>query len=191
MMIPSPTRLLAVRGRKALTVSIAAIVLGNTPACRPALSADSLEERTYPSYTPVEASIFDDSISESVISGQPWVPDAKFEDRVRRSDSVTPARILTVTEQPRVQGLPLFVVELQPFGHTLAGRRDTERVRLELAPDNPAYRLFRWQRGNLLGKDVVLFYRKYSQDDAVTVHFRAEPNTPQVHYAVSNPSPRS
>ena len=171
-----------------ICVAIAAATL---PACRPALSGESVEERSYPSYTPAEASVFDDSISESVISGGPWLPDSKFEDRVRRSDSVTPARILTVTEQPRVQGLPLFVVELQPFGHTLAGRRDAERVRLELAPDNPAYRLFRWQRRNLLGKDVVLFYRRYSEGDGITVHFRAEPNTPQVHYAVGNPSPRT
>jgi hypothetical protein len=99
---------------------------------------------------------------------------------------VTPARVITLTEQPRVQGTPLFVVELQPFGQALAGRTQSERVRLELGADNPAYRLFRWQRTNLLGKDLVLFYREYLQDGVVTVHFRAEPHTPAVHYAVSN-----
>jgi hypothetical protein len=149
---------------------------------------DDLEEqRQYPSYTPEEASVFDDSISAAVLSGGAWAPDEKFNDRVRRADSVTPARILTVTEQPRVAGAPIFIVELQQFGQTLAGRGDRERVRLELAPDNPAYRLFRWQKRGLLGRDVVLFYRKYLHDGLVTVHFRAEPHTPAVHYAVSNP----
>jgi hypothetical protein len=172
----------------ALLGSLAAC--GGISACGPALRGESEETRKYPSYTPGEASVFDDSISASVVSDEPWAADAKFGDRIRRSDSVTPARILTLTEQPRVEGMPLYIVELQPFGQALAGRPDRERVRLELAPDNPAYRLFRWQQGNLLGKDVLLFYRKYAQDGVVTVHFRAEPNTPATHYAVSNSGAR-
>jgi hypothetical protein len=144
------------------------------------------EDRAYPGYSPGEANLFDDSISEAMFRRVAWTPDTKFPDRISRADTVTRARIVTLTEQPRSAGQPRFLVELQAFGAQLAGRVEDQRIRLELDPDNPAYRYFRWHRRALLGAEIVLFYRRYLQDGLVTVHFRAEPNTPEVHYAVSN-----
>ena len=138
-----------------------------------------------PSFTPAESALFDDQFDEAVFGRIAWYPSAKLADRVRLADTVTVARIVTASEQPMANGSAHVIVECSIQGQPLAGAASgAPTVRLTLAPNSPSYRFFRWQRPTLLGKDVVLFYRRYNQEGEERVHFRAEPNIPAVHLAV-------
>lgn len=137
-----------------------------------------------PSFTPAEAVLFDDQFDEAVFGRIAWYPSPKLSDRVRLADTVAVARIVTASEQPTADGGALVIIECRTETPALAGVAPDPTVRLTLAPNSPSYRFFRWQRPTLLGKDVVLFYRRYNQGGEVRVHFRAEPNTPAVHQAV-------
>jgi hypothetical protein len=128
--------------------------------------------------------LFDDQFDEAVYRQVPWEANSKLSDRVKLADSVVVARIVTVSEQPASGGPPPLTIELQPYGRALAGAEPEGNVRLTLAPDSPSYRLFRWQLPLVLGKDVVLFYRRYEKDDEAQVHFRGEPNLEAVHRAI-------
>jgi len=136
-----------------------------------------------PSFTPAESALFDDQFDEAVFGKIAWYPSPKLADRVRLADSVTVARIVTASEQD-ADGGSTVVVECRTQGQPLAGAAPQPTVRLTLAPNSPSHRFFRWQRPTLLGKDVVLFYRRYNQAGEERVHFRAEPNIPEVHSAI-------
>jgi len=76
-----------------------------------------------------------------------------------------------------------MVIDAVPVA-MLSGRLNEGSIQLVLSRSSPSYRLFRWQLGVVLGKQVVLLYRNYAQDGETRVHFRAEPNTPAVHAAI-------
>lgn len=137
-----------------------------------------------PDYTPAESVLFDDQFHEAVYRPVAWSASPKLSDRVRFADGVAVARITTATEVPGTGTLPHIAVELTIVGQPFKGAPTGTPVRLTLAPDSPSYRLFRWQRPLLLGKDVVLFYRSYDHEGETRVHFRAEPNIQAVHLAV-------
>jgi hypothetical protein len=153
-------------------------------SCGPAVRPPTEEVVELPSFTPAEAVLFDDQFDEAVFGRIAWYPTPKLTDRVRLADTVTVARIVTASEQPTADGGVLVVVECRTQSPALAGAAPEPTVRLTLAPNSPSHRFFRWQRPTLLGKDVVLFYRRYNQAGEEHVHFRAEPNTPAVHLAV-------
>lgn len=137
-----------------------------------------------PSFTPAESALFDDQFDEAVFGKIAWYPSTKLTDRVKLADSVTVARIVTASEQASADGETTVIVECRTQGQPLAGGPSEPTVRLTLAPNSPSHRFFRWQRPTLLGKDVVLFYRRYNQAGEERVHFRAEPNIPAVHSAI-------
>ena len=163
-----------------LATAFALVSLSCGPAVRPA----SEEVVELPSFTPAESVLFDDQFDEAVFGRIAWYPSHKLSDRVRLADTVTVARIVTASEQPTADGGALVIVECRTQTPPLAGAPPDPTVRLTLAPNSPSYRFFRWQRPTLLGKDVVLFYRRYNQAGEERVHFRAEPNTPAVHLAI-------
>ena len=153
-------------------------------SCGPAARPAEIEVVAPPSFTPSEAALFDDQFHEAALGHAPWTADYKLRERVRLADSVIVARVTTATERPSTSGPPTYVVEFAPYGEPLAGARPTGPVRLTLAPSSPSHRLFRWQRQQVLGKYVVLFFRRYSQNGEETIHFRAEPNIQPVYLAV-------
>lgn len=148
-----------------------------------------------PSYTPADAALFDDHFHEAIFLRKYWRPDDKLRDRVRRAEAVVVARITTAAEQPTRGGAPNVIVELRPYGQPLFGSVPDGPLLLTLPPNSPSYRLFRNQLRTMLGRDVVLFYRRYTQDGEARIHFRAEPNFQDVHLAVqrvvlSSPAPQ-
>lgn len=179
-----------VRGRacppSALLARLLALVLPVTAiSCGPAARPAEVEVVELPSFTPAQAALFDDQFHQAALGYAPWEPDyPKLRERVRLADSVVVARVTTATERPSTSGPPTYLVELTPHGEPLAGAPPTGPVRLTLAPNSPSHRLFRWQRQRVLGKYVVLFFRRYAQDGEETIHFRAEPNIQPVHLAV-------
>ena len=153
-------------------------------ACSAAHRPAEVEVIELPAYTPEESSLFNDEFDEAALHGGAWSPDALFAERVRRADGVQAARIQTAGENPATKFGETITVQLTPIGNALAGQGRTDPLELVLPRSNPSYRLFRWQLGLVLGKDVVLFYRRYTQDGETRVHFRAEPNDTQVYAAV-------
>ena len=153
-------------------------------SCGPAVRPASEEVVVLPSYTPAESALFDDQFDEAVFGRVGWSPDHKLRDRVRLADTVAVAKVVTSSEQATGASAASVVVELATQGQVLAGAPANETVRLNLAPSSPSYHLFRGQRPKLLGKDVVLFYRRYLQGGEERVHFRAEPNISAVHMAI-------
>jgi hypothetical protein len=154
-----------------------------TPSCGQAVRPAEVQVVELPSFTPSEAALFDDQFHDAALGDAPWAADYKLRERVRLADSVVIARVTTATERPSTTGQPTYVVELAPYGQPLAGE-PSGPVRLTLAPSSPSHRLFRWQRQRVLGKYVVLFFRRYSQNGEEAIHFRAEPNIQPVHLAV-------
>lgn len=160
------------------------IVVPLSTACGPAARPATVEMVELPNYTPAESVLFDDQFHEAVYRPVAWSATPKLSDRVRFADVVAVARITTATEEAVSSGLPHIAVELAVLGQPFKGAAPGGPVRITLAPDSPSYRLFRWQRPVLLGKDVVLFYRRYDHEGETRVHFRAEPNIQAVHLAV-------
>lgn len=176
--------------RRILVVCLATFFLTVSASCGPAVRSGGEEVVELPSFTPTEAVLFDDQFDEAVFGRIAWQPSPKLSERVRLADSVTVARIVTASEQPAGDNT-LVVVECRTQTPQLAGAAATPIVRLTLAPNSPSHRFFRWQRPTLLGKDVVLFYRRYNQGGEERVHFHAEPNIPAVHLAVRQVSSAS
>jgi hypothetical protein len=170
-----------------VSVSISTTVLcliALVAGCGPAKRPETVETVVLPRYTPEQSAIFDDQFDAAALGGAKWNADQKLAERVRLADAIVVARIKTVSEQLTEAGQPNIIVELLPSGNPLKGEASREPVRLTLAPSSPAYRLFRWRQPELLGKDVVLLYRRYTRSDENEVHFRAEPNISEVHAAV-------
>jgi hypothetical protein len=152
--------------------------------CRPAGREAGPPEASLPPYSAEEAVLFNDSVAGQVIRPAAWTPDAKLADRVARADSVVVARIVTITLGQASSAGPTLRIDLQPLSSPLAGAVQTGMLTFNLAADNPAYMLFRLRARTLIGRRLVLFFRTYADGPDTQLHFRAEPDSPEVHAAI-------
>lgn len=170
------------RKATAASVSIVALTLGAcSGSSRPASSAADL-----PSYGPNEAVLFDDTFSAAVFDTTiAPAPDwrAKMNNRTAAADAVVRARISTVSSQ-QSEAMSSLELEFTPAGAALAGRTETASIMVELPSRSPSFAVVGVDSSALIGKTVILFYRRYNQDGTATVHWRAEPDTQTVTAAV-------
>jgi hypothetical protein len=78
----------------------------------------------------------------------------------------------------------VYTLGLRPGGPPLAGAPWTETVVVQVEPQNPSYPVLQGLGTQLVGTPVILFFRRYKGDGQVVVHWRAEPERPDVRQAV-------
>lgn len=137
-----------------------------------------------PLYEPVDATLFDDTLSPAALGEETTEPfvDPKIAERVRRADSVVPVKVVTVTLD-RVNGQRCYQLELRPTGRSLAGGT-AQKLLLRMVESSPAFALIRGGDTALVGKPLIVFFRRYDHGGTETIHWRAEPDSLDVRSAV-------
>ncbi len=168
------------------------LVLG---ACgKPAPKGPALPSRPHSAWTAEEAQLFDDGIDVGAIppGDAPPSRDEANEDRiparVDTADGVVIAKGVGVSSEP-MGDRKRYRIELAQEGEPLAGASVPVPFTLSLEPDAPAYGTIRSQDAKLIGRKLVVFFKRYAPDpeeDAVEAitHFHLSPASAAVLDAI-------
>lgn len=164
------------------------IVLGAllTLGCSAGPARPTAVASNLPAYTAEEAALFDDSFSPELLGmryGEERQSPEKLEARTRRADTVSPVKVATVNRES-VGEQHRYHLILKPRGPALAGVNLDQEVDVFVGPTNPAFAFLRSVEAKLVGKDMVVFLRRYQEEGDVIVHFRGEPDNEKVRAAV-------
>jgi hypothetical protein len=139
-----------------------------------------------PEYTAEEAIIFDDSFSVAVFGAPVKLrpgDDPKLSERVESADAVVLSKIATVTSD-RSRGPRNYQLVLRPVAPAVRGDTPEEPVTVSVTSTSPSYHFVASPDAVLVGRVVVLFFRRYNEEGIVKVHWHAEPATQEVREAI-------
>jgi hypothetical protein len=161
--------------------------LGAT-ACGPTTGyrARAAAER-FPPFTPEEAALFDDTLAPALFASTPptgRADDPKLVERTQRAEGVVPAQVATVSRDAPETGKPTFYLVVRPLGEPLAGSPPGEELTLPVGAASPSFPLLELGGLNPVGMRLILFFKRYNESGFVTVHWHAEPDTPEVRRAI-------
>lgn len=155
-------------------------------ACRAQGSASSATSGL-PVYTPEEAALFDDVLTPRVfgvdVEEQAPSRDRKLAERTRLADFVVACRVSTLAYEG-AEDRGAYRATLVPVPPLLAGSRPEGDVEIVIKTDNPTFKLLRARRHSWVGSRLVLFGRRYNFSGKVALHWRGEPDTPEVRAAI-------
>lgn len=169
-----------------------ATVLG---ACKPVVKGPSLPTRPHSEWTAEEAQLFDDGIDVGAFPVGDAAPsrDEANEDRIPAridaADGAVVAKIVGVTSEP-MGDRKRYRLELVQEGPALSGASAPVPFTLLLEPEAPAYGTIRSQDAKLIGRKVVVFFKRYApespeMDGAEPItHFHLSPASPPVLDAI-------
>jgi hypothetical protein len=141
----------------------------------------------YPDYTPEEAALFDDTFSPGVFGAPVEVPpgdDPKLVERTRLADAVVRVKVATVTRDRGPQGNLSYQLALRALEEAWRGETPGEPVQAPVNPGSPAYSFVASADAVLVGRVVVLFFRRYKEGGSAAIHWHAEADTPEVRAAI-------
>lgn len=160
-------------------------LLAGEPACAPAAVGPA---PALPVFSPADAALFDDTFSVDIFESAAVEPEEspeKLIERVVLADSVFPARISTITRDV-VGNTRSYGLTLKPTGPALAGAAVTEPLMIAVTADSPSFVRVRGAETTLVGKTLILFFRRYDLGDGTEiVHWRAESDSEAVRAAIS------
>lgn len=137
-----------------------------------------------PEYTPEEAALFDDVLAPPLfgvdIVEAPPSRDKKLMVRAQRADFVAQVRVATITCDGAA-----FRLTLEPTAPPLVGTFPASQVDVLVRPGSPSYGLLNANRHTWVNTRLILFGRRYSLAGEPVLHFRGEPDTPEVRTAVT------
>lgn len=140
-----------------------------------------------PLYGPDAARLFDDTISPDVfgasIDGSDAAADPALPIRTQRAEAVVPVKVSTVTSDTE-GGSPAYTLVLSPVGPPLSGRPWGQPINIEIWPTSPSFAFMHSADSTLVGREFILFFRHYNEQGQITVHWRAEADTPALRAAV-------
>lgn len=111
--------------------------------------------------------------------------DEDIRRRSERADGVSRVTIRTITsERNRDDVPPHFTLTVTPAGPPLRGEALPGSLDLRIRPGTPAYSQVRAQEAALVGRRLILFYRRFTDGVEETVHWHAEADTPEVAAAI-------
>ena len=143
--------------------------------------------RQLPPYIGEATTLFDDSIAPGVFGTAVDAADAASDPELPRwttqSETVVPVRVSTVTCDSQGDK-PTYTLMLQPAGPPLAGRALGQPVGVEIGPENPSYAFVHSADSTLVGKEFILFFRHFDEEGRITLHWRAEADTPALRAAI-------
>jgi hypothetical protein len=181
-----PRRILC-SGRFCAGLGILIGTLSLATACASGQSSADAATLGLPDYTPEEAALFDDVLTPRVfgvdVDEQAASRDRKLAERTRAADFVVAARVATLAyEGAEARGA--YRITLEPLPPLFAGTRPPDRVEIVVRTDNPTFALLHANRRRWVGSRLVLFGRRYKVSGEVALHWRGEPDTPQVRAAI-------
>jgi hypothetical protein len=142
-------------------------------------------------WTGSEAVLFDDGVDVGAlpISDAPPSRDesneAQIPSRINAAEGVLLAKFISVSTEPSGDR-KRYRLELTIEGEPYAGVAPPDMpFSLALEPEAPAYGTIRALDSRLIGRKMVVFYRRYANDDgAAVIHFHLSPATKPVLEAI-------
>lgn len=156
--------------------------------CGASHDSASSPNASLPSYTPEAAVLFDDVLAPAVFGFDPEgrnpARDPKLRERTRQAEFILPARVETVSRVGGVERKGAYEVSLAPSGPALVGEPGDTPLVLSVPVTSPSYSWVDGAGAHWVGSHLLLFARRYREGTATTLHFRCEPDTPEVRASV-------
>ena len=166
---------------------VLALALGGAGGCGGRDAASAADE-SLPPYTPEAAVLFDDVLAPAVFGfdpeGRTPARDPKLKERTRQADFVVPGRVETVSRVGGLEHKGAYEVTLAVNGPALVGQPRNAPLVLNVPATSPSYSWVDGAGAHWVGSHVLLFARYYRDGAAVVLHFRGEPDTPEVRAMV-------
>jgi hypothetical protein len=170
-----------IRAALLLTLGVSFACAGNRAPAKPA-------NASLVSYSPEEAVLFDDVIAPAVFGfdaeGVNPATDAKLRERTRRSEFITAARVETVSRVGGLENRGAYEITLAPAAPSLAGDAVEAPIVLRIVSTSPSYAWVDGAGPKWVGSRLLIFGRRFRDGDQTALHFRCEPDTPEVRRAV-------
>jgi hypothetical protein len=118
--------------------------------------------------------------------------EAKIPRRLDLADGVVGAKIIGVNSETRAER-NLYRVELAVEGQPYAGKAIDSPFNLIVLPDSAPYAAFKTGGSNLIGRKVVVFFKRYApveEGEEPITHFHISPMTPAVLKAIDTAKTR-
>jgi hypothetical protein len=140
-----------------------------------------------PEYAAEEAVVFDDTIDLTVFGRAPSIrphEDPKLPERVRTADTVIIAKIATVTSDRGQASSPDYQLAFRPLAPALRGATPEELVVVNVSPNSPSYQFVLLTDSGLIGRVVVLFFKRYKEAGGSVLHWHVAPDNQEVRAAI-------
>jgi hypothetical protein len=135
-----------------------------------------------PPYGPAEAALLGDRLSPELFGGE-VDPSDPVGRRATLADGVVRARVVTVTRDSTGES-EAYVLDLQPVGASLKGPSIAERLSLRLGTDNPSFGLVKSLDAELVGRAVIVIYKRFAEAGQPTLRWHVEADSPRVQTAI-------
>ena len=142
-------------------------------------------------WTGSEAVLFDDGVDVGALPVGDVAPtrdessEAQIPARIDAAEGVILAKVISVSTEPSGDR-KRYRIELQIEGEPYSGMAPPDMpFALALEPEAPAYGTIRALDARLIGRKLIVFYRRYATDDGTAVyHFHLSPPTKAVMEAI-------
>jgi hypothetical protein len=163
---------------------VASMLFGAAASVGCASSAPPRATAALPAYTMSEAAIFDDLLSPALFQTSFLThrasDDRRFGERAVRAEAVWLVRVATISREGGESSTPAYSLVLEPL-EAVVGPALNEPIPLTIPVANPSFRWLDVATESWMGMRFLLLARRYQgEGGGVEVHFRGEPDTPQV-----------
>lgn len=167
------------RARLVLILALISTACGPTGGGRGAPSAPAAP---LPPYTAADAALLDDRMSPEVFGAMVDASDPVGR-RAALGDGIVRARVITVTRDSTGQS-EKFLVDLQPVPPALKGPDIAERLGLTIPPENPTFAFVKSFESELVGRSVIVIYKRFDEGGQATLRWHIEAENPRVLGAI-------
>lgn len=163
---------------------LALLVLALLAACGPSRQTPTAGASAVnlPLYTAADASLLDDRLSPEVFGAVVDSSDPVGR-RAARADGIVRARLVTVTRDSTGQS-ESYVLEIQPAPPALKGPDIAERLVLTIPTANPSFAFVKSFETELVGRSVIVIYKRFSEGGQPTLRWHIEAENPRVLQAI-------
>ena len=169
--------------------TLAALAFVGHGGCAPppdAMSAEDVED--LPAFSATEAALFDDTLAGNAFGEDLEENEAdqklKLSERSVRADGALPVKISTVTSDIRGDE-EAYQLVLVPTGAPLFGPQQSEPISVTVSSESPSFPFVRGGDAELVGKQLILMYRRYNVQGIATMHWRLEADSNEVRKAIA------
>lgn len=186
--LPYAPELIGLRVRLGLRVSGALACIWLV-ACASAVvqPTESRAEGHLPPYDENAAALFDDSISPEVfgLGAQRSTPQTErlLRERSRQARHVARVKLRTIREERFDEALRYKVV-FEPLGEPLVGPPLPPEIELSVGRASPTLSTLRSMSVEAVGTKFILLLKQYQLNSEPVLHFRGEPDRPEVTTAI-------
>ena len=140
----------------------------------------------FPEYSAEAAVLFDDVLAPALFGFDPQArtpeKDPKLRGRTQNADFVLPVRVESLSKVG-AQNQGAYEITLAPTGRALAGEH-TGPVVIQVPMGGPSYAWVDGAGASWAGSRLIIFGKAFRQGEGSVLHFRGEPDTPEVRKAI-------